>query len=388
MQVLSTFQKFHMSWFTNHNWADVAANLNAFYRGTQDLYYSGDSALYMTNALFGTDVPYSSIVTSNISYEAIRSNPSNNTYVRSNFSKYEYMGQTKERLEWSPENKMEVGNLIGIKEAEASTVPYLSDLKVSNVEYKLPDGGGILGLNTFFMLNSGRSLLAKANGGTATYRKWSKYIYKDVLCREIPVIRSSDVAFLRQKLPASDLTFRNGNSCLQCHFSIDGMAGVIRNKTITRTGIDMQNTTLTQVHSLMTYKYPVTEAAETFLEKSDNDLNFYKRNPLGNLVFRSYDGTFYNKQYEGPEEMGKAISELDDLYICAASRYYRFLTGVDVEIRDYNDPMSPVENSSDEIKYRNMIISLGKNLKKHQSLNKLIEEIVASPLYITPGKVE
>ena len=50
--------------------------------------------------------------------------------------------------------------------------------------------------------------------------------------------------------------------------------------------------------------------------------------------------------------------------------------------------MSPVADTDDEIQYRNLVIKLGKNLKKHQSLNKLIEEIVASPLYITPGKLD
>ena len=388
MQILSTFQKFHMSWFSNHNWADVVPNLNAFYRGTHDLFYSGEPALLMTNALFNANVPYSSIVTSDKAYEAIRYNPSNSLYRRSAYSKYEYFGTKKERLEWSPSERIEVGNIIGIKQMNSDEVPYSFDLKESNLEYKLPVGGGVLGSNPFFMLNANYNLHLKTNGGAATYRRWGKYIYKDILCRDIPVIRSSDVAFLRQKMPASNLTFRNGNSCLQCHFSIDGLAGAIRNRTITRTGTDLNGTSMTNVNSVFVHNFPTSEAPEMFLEKSDNDPNFYKRPPLGNLVFRSYNGVFHNKQYEGTEALGKAIGQLDDLYICAASRYYRFLTGINVEIRDYSDPMSPVADTADEVKYRNLVIDLGKNLKKHQSLTKLIEEIVASPLYITPGKAD
>lgn len=387
MQILSTFQKFHMSWFSNHNWADAATNLNGSYRGTYDLFYSGEPALLMTNALFNTNVPYSTVVTSENAFEAIRSNPSNNVYSRSVFSKYEYLGPAQERLPWTPSERIEVGNIIGIRPMNSDQIPYLVDLKQSNIEYKLPSGGGVLGSNPFFMLNQGRSLREKTNGGAGTYRRWSKYIYKDVLCREIPVIRSSDVAFLRQKLPSSNLPFRNGGSCLQCHFSIDGLAGAVRNKTVLRTGTDLQ-TGATNVHTILAYNHPATEAPETFLEKSDSDLNFYKRPATANLVFRTFEGAFINKQYTGTEEVGQAISELDDLYVCAASRYYRFLTGVNVEIRDYNDPMSPTTNSADEIQYRNLVIKLGKNLKKHQSLNKLIEEIIASPLYITPGKLD
>lgn len=388
MQILSTFQKFHMSWFSNHNWADVAENLNAFYRGTFDLFYSGEPALLMTNALFNTGVPYATVLTSENAYEAIRFNPTNNVFARSAFTKYEYFGSKKERINWVPTERIEVGNIIGIKQMNSEQVPYLADINKSDIEFKLPSGGGVLGSNSFFMLNQGRSLHARPNGGAATYRRWSKYVYKDILCREIPVIRSSDVIFLKTKLPASNLTFRNGLSCLQCHFSIDGLAGAVRNKTVTRTGIDKQDVTLNAVHSLMPYSFPITETAEKNLESSDNDSNFYKRPPLANFIFRSYDGVFHNEQYEGTEELGKAISELDDPYICAASRYYRFLTGVNVEIRDYNDSMSAISDTQDEIQYRNLVIQLGKNLKKHQSLNKMIEEIIASPLYLTPGKVE
>jgi len=388
MQILSTFQKFHMSWFSNHSWADSASNLNSYYRGTYDLFYSGEPALLMTNALFNTNVPYSTVVTSDNAYEAIRSNPSNNVYSRSVYSKYEYFGTKSERLEWSPAERIEVGNIIGIKPMNSDEVPYLYDVKASNAEYKLPSGGGVLGSNPFFMLNQGRDILAKTNGGAGTYRRWSKYVYKDVLCREIPVIRSADVTFLRQKLPTSALPFRNGNSCLQCHFSIDGLAGAVRNKTVTRTGKDLQTAALTNVHSLVVHNYSPTEAPENFLEKSDEDLNFYKRPATANLVFRTFEGVFYNKQVTGVEEAGRALSELDDLYVCAASRYYRFLTGVNVEIRDFTDTMSPVMDSTDEIKYRDLVIKLGKNLKKHQSLNKMIEEIIASPLYITPGKLD
>jgi hypothetical protein len=392
MQILSTFQKLHMSWFSNHNWSDTVNAFSAFYRGTQDLFYTGESALLMTNALFNTSVPYSSIVTSPNAYEAIRSNPTDGTFVRALYSKYEYFGMNKERLEWTPNDRIETGNIIGIRQMEADQIPYILDMKESNHEYKLPTGGGVLGSNVYFMLNQGRDIHAKTNGGLATYRRWSKFLYKDILCRDIPVIRSVDVSFLKQKLPASTLPFRNGNSCLQCHFSIDGLAGIARNKTMTRTGVDFQarpnsSEVLSKINSLLVHHYPTTMPEETNLEKVDSDLDFYKRPALGNLIFRTYNGEFINKQYLGEAAMGKAMSELDDLYLCSASRYYRFLTGINVELRDFNDPMSPGNETADEIKYRNLIISLGKKLKESQSVNKMIEEIIASPLYITPGKV-
>lgn len=386
MQILSTFQKLHMSWFTNHNWSDVAANQHAFYRGTEDLFYTGESALLITRALFLKDIPYSSLVTSPNAYEAIRLNPTNSVFTFSGFNSYEYLTTATQHQVWTPPERIEVGNIIGIKQMEPGQIPYLFDVQATNAEYKIPIGGGVLGSNTFFMLNQGRELHAKTDGGLATYRRWSKYIYRDVLCREIPVIRSLDALNLPKILP-STLTFRNGNSCRQCHFSIDGLAGAIRNRTMANTGKDdFTNKNLLNVNTLAVHDYPVTGAAETTLDKVDHDPNFYKRPPLANLIFRQHNGNLINKQYEGVEELGRAISNLDDPYICAASRYYLFLTGINVEIRDFDDPIFPGDDTSDEIKYRNIVIGLGKNLKVHQNLNKLIEDIIGSIIYITPGK--
>ena len=385
MLVLSTFQKLHMSWFTNHNWSESVANQAAFYRGTQDLFYSGESALLMTNALFN-NAPYSSIVTSPNAYEAIRLNSTTGVFGASGFNSYEYMSTATQYQIWTPPDRIEVGNIIGIKQMESGQIPYLLDVKATNEEYKLPIGGGILGSNTFFMLNQGRDLMAKPNGGLATYRLWSKYIYKDVLCRDIPVIRSVDVINL-PKSSSSTLPFRNGNSCLQCHFSIDGLAGAVRNRTVTKTGRDgFSNPAIVNVNTLAVHNYPVTEATETILDKVDNDPLFYKRAPTTNLIFRTYKGVLINNQYEGVEKLGNAIGDLDDLYICAASRYYRFLTGINVEIRDFNDPVNPGDDTPEEIKYREIVIALGKNLKANQNINKLIEDIVGSLVYITPGR--
>lgn len=386
MQIISTFQKFHMSWFTNHDWAEFSS-LNSFFRGTYDLFYSGEPALLVTNSLFNKNVPYSTIVTSENAFEAIRLNPSSNVFSQSPHAIYGYTGPAKELLGWQPSERIEVGNMIGIKSMSADEIPYVFDIKQSNVEYKLPSGGGVLGSNSYFMLNQGHNHKIVTNGGVATYRRWSKFVYKDVLCRDIPVIRSSDVAFLKQKMPASELSFRNGNSCLQCHFSIDGLAGAVRNRSVLKTGLDKTIDGKIYANTILSYSHTITEPFETILEKNDDDPLFYKRPATANLVFRTFDGAFINKQLTGTEEVGQAIGELDDLYVCAASRYFKFLTGVNVEISDYNDPMIPNSDSVDEIQYRNLVIRLGKNLKKHQSLNKLIEEIIASPVYITPGKI-
>ena len=369
MQIISTFQKFHMSWFTNHDWAEFSS-LNSFFRGTYDLFYSGEPALLVSNALFNKNIPFSTIVTSENAYEAIRLNPTSKVYSQSPHAIYVYTGPNKERIGWTPSERMEVGNIIGIKPMNTDEVPYALEVKQSNVEFKLPSGGGVLGSNAYFMLNQGHNHKIVTNGGVATYRRWSKFIYKDVLCRDIPVIRSSDVAFLKQNMPVSELSFRNGNSCLQCHFSIDGLAGAVRNRSVLKTGMDATIDTKLFVNSIFSYSHPITEPAEPILDKYDSDPDFYKRPATANLVFRTFEGEFINKQVTGTEEVGQSISKLDDLYVCAASRYFRFLTGVNVEISDYSDPMSPNSDTADEVQYRNLVIKFGKNLKKHQSLNK------------------
>jgi hypothetical protein len=112
----------------------------------------------------------------------------------------------------------------------------------------------------------------------------------------------------------------------------------------------------------------------------DADPNFHQRPAYGRLYFRSYDGTLINKEVKDLSGLGAALADTNDLYVCAASRYFQFFTGIAVNLQDSGDPSLPALSASD-MKYRSQVISLGLELKKHQRLDKLIEDILRSPLY-------
>jgi hypothetical protein len=86
-------------------------------------------------------------------------------------------------------------------------------------------------------------------------------------------------------------------------------------------------------------------------------------------------------------DLGQKLAATNDLYVCGAKKYYKFLTGVDINLRDLGDsssaPLSPGEQF-----HRNKIITLGLNFKNHQSVRTLLQEIISSPTFLTPYKVQ
>ena len=103
---------------------------------------------------------------------------------------------------------------------------------------------------------------------------------------------------------------------------------------------------------------------------------------------RGYDGTLYSQtisatnDVDGLTQLGQAIANTNDLYTCAASRYFEFLTGISVSLQDVGDPRySPL--SPDDLQYRTIVHQLGISLKTHQNLQQLIREIITLPMYRT-----
>jgi hypothetical protein len=111
---------------------------------------------------------------------------------------------------------------------------------------------------------------------------------------------------------------------------------------------------------------------------------YHQQQPDGKLFFRSYDGSLVKEDVRGFEGLGKALSETNDLYACAASRYLEFFTGLAVELADAGDPSFPTESLGDRY-YRTLVIKLGMKLKETQSLKELMRAIWTSGLFQKPG---
>jgi hypothetical protein len=124
-------------------------------------------------------------------------------------------------------------------------------------------------------------------------------------------------------------------------------------------------------------------------EPIDKDTLYHRRQPDGRLVYRDYSGKLVNENVRGIPALGAAVSRQDDIYMCAAKRYYNFLTGISVPLDPIpidaktKKPTDPKDNFA--YYHRQRILSLGATLKKGTdsegkawNLRNLVKEIIKS----------
>jgi hypothetical protein len=116
------------------------------------------------------------------------------------------------------------------------------------------------------------------------------------------------------------------------------------------------------------------------------DPEYSRRPPDFSLKYRSFDGKLIELPGTGIAALGQALAQGDDLYVCAAKRYFHFLTGIETDMRDDSDPLNPLNLSPSEVKYRNRVIELGKQLKQDQSVREMFKRIIGSPTFIYPDR--
>jgi hypothetical protein len=211
-------------------------------------------------------------------------------------------------------------------------------------------------------------------------RRWSRAVMSDLLCRNLPALRVADaVPFVQTNPTLTTPAFRTSRNCMACHATLDPMAAVIRNLSFV--GVPERYGNPGDAFATMhVAQWPATLPREA--GQVDQDLNFFKRPTWGKLQYRSYDGTFNKKEVSSLPQLGQALSETNDLYVCAASRYFRHFTGIQVGLQDLGDPSAPPLSKS-EIAYRDEVIRLGLDLKVHKSLKTLVRKILELPVYRT-----
>ena len=80
------------------------------------------------------------------------------------------------------------------------------------------------------------------------------------------------------------------------------------------------------------------------------------------------------------EELGSAIRSQDDYYSCFAKRYYKYFTGINVELGDPGDPSYPTLNGP-EAYHRAQVLAYADRLKSSKSLSQLVFDILNSKEY-------
>lgn len=269
---------------------------------------------------------------------------------------------------WKPK-LVEVGQLIGIQpfnNGANKIVKWFPGEKNIPIFVNRPLGGGILGTIPYIILNSGH-LNMKSNGGDRLNRKFTTSIFKDLLCRNTPLLKKEDV--LSHVDPKSKHQFRKKYECQLCHVTIDSMASAIRNVEVYNSGDVTLNYTIKNV-------FTHTPSIKPIKNFPDDNPDYYKSPPQGRVTFRDLYNNFIDVPVTSLQEIGEALSKTEDFHLCTASRYLSYFSGqqIDIEAINYRDKKEnhPLEN---------LTISLANSLKKHGSLKKLIKEILKSPFY-------
>ncbi len=390
-KLIQTFQSLHRSWFSELNLYNTDEQWGNF-----EIYDPGNLAAYFTYSLFHSKKDLASIFRGKTSYELIRKSDARREYFifpyqetsakplkLKNFS----FGSGEEKGEdvyppWKI-RPIPTGEIVGIRPApkKRDILPTMVDTRKGQKEFhgqrvyhlnqdiRLGRGGGILGDPLFLLLNMKMEIGKASDGGKRIPRKWATSIFKDFMCRDLPVVPIPRAKkYIRKDSP---LSFRQKASCVQCHMSMDGIAGLIRNFEVNYS-VDSGLGRYIQTSHIRARKSTKTSATPIL---GDGDEKYSLEPARGLLAFQSRSGLYYEREVASLEELGDFIAESSDFYQCMSKRYLYFLTGINLDL-DGKDLSSGHERVLWQFNQK-----LALRLQDHQSLRQLIEDIISSPLY-------
>lgn len=386
--VLQTFNEFHRSWFPNDNLAlSVPGGVENHYR-TAKLHDETEPALHVTRALLTNGVPFSTIVTGTEAMEALRSfgpDPYEATATADQKLKTKASASSTSIVDLNAQ-LVQTGELLGVRRMSLNAskngqIAFSSGRMDTGTGESASEaipvhqslGGGILGTKSYLMLNLGRPNYEGMDGGLRMPRVWTKAIFNNLLCRDLPVIRTADAQAFVQPPAANRPPFRTNVSCMECHATMDLAARSARNVTYVAVPGPYDGPS-----TMNLYKWRTTLSTDA--GTVDRDYTYYQQPTNGTLLYRSYDGTLISRSVTGIPALGNELAASNDLYACAANRYFKHFTGVQANLQDIgNTALTPL--NADELAYRNMVIQLGQSLKTGNNLRQLVQSIIGSPLY-------
>lgn len=374
ISILRTFQSFHRSWFRAYNLNVLTPDY-----AVTDFFDSNEMGYHVTLSLFSDDYKFSNIVTSKVSYKGVRKADATPTHIFDDqlgiptLRKRTWM--RGDNMPWDPK-LVSFGTLIGIEKitdgANILKVRLGEDYNIKpdseegikiQVDANKTLGAGVLGSIPYLLLNSGQ-YRDHMDGGLKIHRRWSQSVLNDLLCREMPVLKQKDVENLID--PKSNIAFRRSTQCMQCHATMDEMAGVIRNVQLFDTSHILTKNIVRGV----------------FVHRTrEKSTNYHSQPTKGSIYFRNYEDRVVKQNFESLEDFGNWLASTDDLYLCTAKKYFTFLTGLNVDIiAAGNSENSPDLQANNE--RRSFVLEQALDFKKHQSLKKLVSKIIDSPYYM------
>lgn len=424
--VIRTLMKFHRTWFDVNAIEQIQGYSEEILRGSNDYYDAYEPALTLTRALLAPAVKYRDVVTASYGVKALREDDSRILakygYIHKNPTRRVNPGITettplsfrnledafnpfstrRDPTDFLTPTVTQMGELVGIAprtETAMTKNVYLVPFdtngsvgmgnKISGLNYQFDmyasHGGGLLGTPVYLLMNFGHPNGVIANGSTKLPRRWIKNSMESLLCSSFPSLRESDIRSL--VIGTASAPFRNGTSCVQCHATMDQAATTARNLVVS--GTEYVNL-VDEASNDSGLKYPVVlprftpRLSSYYVWSGEPVENFHLQTPSGELFYRSNTGQLVSRRVASIAELGTAFAEQDDFYTCAAKRYFKYFTGVDVSLYDKTNPANSEINrniTERDKQFRLFVENLGLELKSHQSLTKLIMSIINSNYY-------
>lgn len=437
-RVLGVFYDLHRSWFERGLLDEMQAYNERQSWGSQDLFDTTEPALALTHALFAPGAKYRGVLEGATGWLALREpDPVENAKNRypdflmpsrrfrgsdlltSRYTHVKLDGATFKRADGSRSvvvpmpQTVAVGELMGIVRDTRSfvidnyspqiaytTLPFpgrsaanaesaqSTPGMVSSIDVLANHGSGILGLNSFMLVNWGHEIGRVQNGADKMARRWVQAFFSAMLCRELPLLRASDVErFVTEEVGDTVAPFRQSGTCVTCHATTDQLAAATRNLLISNSdadyarfpGPDGKSPKLTQLYGRFR-----TSVDAPYAWSATPVEGYAEQTPRGVLMFRSVSGALVEAPIEGIAEVGALVAAQPDMYRCAATRYLEHFTGLTVPLYDPGDPANFALSDSESLETKSLrrwLASLGEELRQTQSLRTLLQRILASELY-------
>ena len=376
-KVLDNFLRFQQSQFKIPDYSPLLEVPSKFTRDITDI---NETAYHVLFSIFSPKQKYSDVVKRDYGLRALRYSEATKRVLSINGDKLPSFLQGTPGGGTKPFNPklVETGRLVGIVRNDIRNVISESmstaNLKLNDFNVNKHLGAGAIGSQTYLISNVGQEQFT--DGGNKVFRRWSKNVMDDFLCRELPALRSIDV--VNEVQTNSNITFKNGISCMGCHSTMDPLAGTIRNGTM---AVHMWD----DGPKIIFFSERTRTVGYSSMPTINPDPYFHMRPPNGRLFYRSYDGTIVKQEVTGLAELGEKLAATNDLYVCAAKRYYQFLTGINVDLSDIGS-LGSREFSKGETFQRNKVIKLGLELKEHQSVRTMIKNIIDQKIFLFPDQ--
>jgi hypothetical protein len=371
---------------------------------TGDMIDTTTPALFYTRALFDPNVSVSSIVTGSEYIRPIRTNmnptigPLSNTggFLQDADGNSATTGDmTTDLAKLFPFGLSggfftPMGELLGVSVAAPKTYSYSWQqvatrdaagkpltYRTINESFQIGEslGGGVIGSEAYLLLTV-RDLAPFQADVLKMPRKFAGAVYKDLLCRDFPLVRAEDAApFV---VTSETLPYRNANTCTQCHSSMDRAASLIRGFYYYRPGGGIirpaQFKIRTPTLAAPSPAWPSEKAVTT-----GGVSQYALTPPHGTVFFRSAStGNLVNVDVTSLEQFGQTIAQQDDFYMCIANRYWDYFTNKGVKL---NDALLMQNYSATDKAHLATVKQLATSLKTSQKLMGLIEAIMRLPAY-------